>query len=351
MSSFNNRLGARTGQMMSHVQDLAFRVGEFSLPEIPAADVTSVLGCLARHYGSASDPAALVPKNNEDEIRADIRKIVPAVAAVGDDIFHALQTNYSAVVINKANLDRFDVKTNSFLLLAMSLAMGTPTPTDKIMKRIVWDVKARKLPPGYVSTFSENDSEADLHTDTQYFPRPERFTLLYFVHAARCGGGVSMLRDVGCVKRQLATTPEGRWAIDFLSQQELPFRIPTTYTTTGRQGTLEATFATVLGDHPQIRYRTDTLEAGLQAFPEYDTPATRRALGALKSVLNDQSMMFREHLGDDSLLVTNNHVGLHGRTAFEDQERHVIRIRIADGSENAVKARVVLESDMPALAA
>jgi len=347
MPSLTASLCRNSGNYLNHTKDLGYRMGEFAVPPVADADASAVLSCLKRHYGSSTDVASLVPRKNEAEIRADLRRVAPSIAALGADIFRALQTRYSAVVVRRMHLDRFDVPTQSFLLLAMSLAMGTPTPTDKIKQRIVWDVRPRQLPPGYVSTFSENDAEADLHTDTQYFPRPERFTLLYFVRAARCGGGVSMLRDVGCVKRQLSETAEGSWAADYLSRQELPFRIPTTYTTTGRQGTVEATFATVLGEHPLIRYRTDTLAAGLKAFPDYDTPRTRRALAVLRDVLADQSKMFVEHFGDDALVVTNNHVGLHGRTAFTDQQRHVLRIRIADGSEQAVKARVVLDRDYP----
>lgn len=339
------------GPMLQRVQDLAFRVGEFSLNNIPESEATSVLQCMDRHYGSSSDAAALVPKANHDEIRMDIRQAAPSLWAVGAELSRILQTRYSATIIRRMHLDRYDVATNRYLMLAMSLAMGTPTPTDKIKQRIVWDVKARQLPQGYVSTFSENDGEADLHTDTQYFPRPERFTLLYFARAARCGGGVSMLRDVGCVKQQLSATSKGRWAMEYLSRQELPFRIPTTYTTTGKQGTVEATFATILSDHPAIRYRTDTLEAGLKAFPTYDTPELRAALDTLRSALADKSKMFVDALGDDTLLITNNHTGLHGRTSFSDHERHVLRIRIADGSEQAVKARVVLASDSIGIAA
>jgi alpha-ketoglutarate-dependent taurine dioxygenase len=334
--------------MMRHLQDLAPRIGEFSVTPFTDREAVAALAILKSRYGSDTDPARLVPRDDEAEIREDLFDVAPRLVGLGSQIARALQTDFSAVVIPKMHLADRSVETASFLLLAMSLAMGTPTPTDKLMKRIVWDVKARDLPPGYVSTFSENACEADLHTDTQYFPRPERFTLLYFSRAARCGGGVSMLRDGGCIKRQLAETAEGRDAIAFLSHQELPFRIPTTYTTTGRQGTVEATFATVFSDHPAIRYRTDTLEAGLAAFPEYDTPQTRGALARLRDVLNDQGRMYRALLPDDSLLVTNNHTGLHGRTDFHDRGRHVLRIRIADGSEHRVKARVLLESDLVA---
>jgi hypothetical protein len=157
-----------------------------------------------------------------------------------------------------------------------------------------------------------------------------------------------MLRDAGCVRDQIQQTDEGRWALDFLSRMELPFRIPTAYTTTGKQDTIEATFATVFGDHPAIRYRTDTLEAGLKAFPEFDSAKVRRAPSILKAVLRNQDRTFVDYLGADGLLVTNNHIGLHNRTDFQDRERHVLCIRIADGSEHSVKARVALQGELAA---
>ena len=65
---------------------------------------------------------------------------------------------------------------------------GWPTPTDRVNRQIIWDIKKRDLPAGQVSTFSENADEAKLHTDTQYFPNPERYTLLYVVRPAEDGG-------------------------------------------------------------------------------------------------------------------------------------------------------------------
>ena len=192
----------------------------------------------------------------------------------------------------------------------------------------MWDIKAQQKPDGYVTTISENNYEADLHTDTQYYPHPEKYTFLYTVQPACCGGGITLLRDVACVKRKLNATDDGKWALQHLSTHAMPFRIPTTYTRTGRQDEVEITFAKIFGDDIAIRYRKDTLEAGLKACPALDTTENRRAINILQSALEDVADMAIVRLNPDSMLLTNNHRGLHGRTAFVDPERLLIRVRI-----------------------
>ena len=51
----------------------------------------------------------------------------------------------------------------------------------------------------------------------------------------------------------------------------------------------EATFAPIFADKPLIRYRKDTLEAGLKAHPEYDTAENRLALYILENVIGNQN--------------------------------------------------------------
>ena len=76
----------------------------------------------------------------------------------------------------------------------------------------------------------------------------------------------------------LKSGSQGDWAFRHLSRTKLPFRIPTSYTKERRQDVAEATFAPIFADKPLIRYRKDTLEAGLKAHPEYDTAENRLAL-------------------------------------------------------------------------
>lgn len=102
---------------------------------------------------------------------------------------------------------------------------GWPTPTDRVNRQIIWDIKKRDLPAGQVSTFSENADEAKLHTDTQYFPNPERYTLLYVVRPAE-DGGVSLIRDGHHIVNSLKNGSQGDWAFRHLSRTKLPSASP-----------------------------------------------------------------------------------------------------------------------------
>jgi alpha-ketoglutarate-dependent taurine dioxygenase len=317
--------------MLTHLQDLGARLGDFAMPELSMRETDNALTILSAFYGG-SDPALLVPRSDEAAIRAALERDAPQLAANARALRKALESDYSAILIRRMRLEHLAPEQRAFILFGLSLCMGTPTPTDQVQKRIVWDVKASaaRMQAGDVSTFSEHAYEAELHTDTQYYAHPERYVLLYFVHSAACGGGVSRLRDVSCIRRQLARSERGRWALEFLSRQQLPFRIPATFTGNGRRDAVELTYATIFSDTPAIRFRIDTLEAGLAARPEYATPDVRSALAILYAELERPEFVYEELLGEDSVLMVNNHEVLHGRTQFTDMARHALRIRIAD---------------------
>ncbi|WP_145673263.1 TauD/TfdA family dioxygenase [Azospirillum brasilense] len=320
--------------MLTHVHDLGFRTGEFTVEPMPDAETARVLAILAARHGAESDAAALVPDGSEAELRGELAEAAPGLSALATAIRDRLESSHSGVLIRRAHLGRHDLDTRRRLLYALAVGIGAPTATDRIDRKVVWDIKLRPelVRSGAASTFSEHADEADFHTDTQYFPTPERYMLLYFARAAACGGGRSSLRDARCVRAALAGSDEGRWALDLLSQTALPFRIPATFTRTGSRDAVEVTFATVFGDRPLIRFRTDTLRRGLAARPEHDTPEIRRALAILQAELDNPARRLETFMESDSLLAMNNHEALHGRGAFADPDRHALRIRIDDGA-------------------
>ncbi|WP_247879168.1 TauD/TfdA family dioxygenase [Azospirillum brasilense] len=258
-------------------------------------------------------------------MRGELAEAAPGLSALATAIRDRLETSHSGVLIRRAHLGRHDLDTRRRLLYALAVGIGAP----RIDRKVVWDIKLRPelVRSGGASTFSEHADEADFHTDTQYFPNPERYMLLYFAQAAACGGGRSSLRDARCVREALSGSDEGRWALDLLSRTALPFRIPATFTRTG-----SVTFATVFGDRPLIRFRTDTLRRGLAARPEHNTPDVRRALAILRAELDNPARRLETFMESDSLLAMNNHEALHGRGAFADPDRHALRIRIDDGA-------------------
>lgn len=325
--------------MLQHMSDLGFRAGAFTAHPVEPGEITQILSLVREFYGPDADSATLHPHDNAAHLRAALRQAAPGIAALADNITGLLESDYSAVVVPKIGLNHLDLDTRRFVLFGITLSMGSPTATDRIDRKIIWDIKARNTE--YVATFSEHSDEADFHTDTQYFPEPERYLMLYFITPAACGGGVSSLRDARCIAEGLSQTEEGRWALEFLKQQAVPFRIPTTFTTNRSSAAVEVTFAKIFGARPMIRYRTDTLERGLAAYPEYDTPEVRKALALFRQEIDRPERMLEKYLDADALIVINNHEILHGRGAFTDTNRHVLRIRISDDQPQD-EARMVI---------
>ncbi len=326
---------------MKHVLDLGYRAAEFSMQAIRDEEITAIPAVLAHWYGPGADPASLDPHDDEAGLRAALERVAPGLAALGHILRDRLEAECSGLLIPSLGMADRPLSARRGVLLALGLFIGSPTATDKIDRRMLWDIKV--CTSGLVSTFSQHAYEADFHTDTQYYPNPERYLMLYCVRPAACGGGVSTFRDVRCIERGLSRTEAGRWALALLSSCELPFRIPAVFTKTGSPDTVEVTFARIFGSRPRIRFRTDTLRMGLQAFPASETPDIRRALALLQAELDDESSILKTVLPADSLLVVNNHEALHGRSAFTDPERHMLRLRITDGLPQD-PARVVCPS-------
>lgn len=320
--------------MLTHVQSLGHRAAEYSIPPLPEQEKIQILGTL-KHFLGEITQSAFVPLENEQEVRAALSVASPSLSKIGEQLRDKLATEHSAILISHAWIDHLDLDTRAALLFALSVVMGSPTLTDQVDRKVVWDIRALGdgMQEGHVPTFSEHSYEASLHTDTQYYEAPERFMLLYFNQPAKCGGGVSFCRDVSCIETEMSKTEQGRWALDVLQREELPFRIPMTFTKDGSQDAEEVTFARIFAEKPHIRYRTDTLERGFELHPECETPEIRRALDIFTEELLRPEPMITAFLERDSLLALNNHECLHGRSEFSDQDRHAFRIRIADNPD------------------
>lgn len=317
--------------MLTHTQDLGYRAAQYSIAPLSKKERDNTLAVLAHHYGSTAQ-SAFIPKANENDIRIDLADASPTLHTLGEDLRNKLDRHHSLIMISRAWIDDLDTDQRAGLLFSLSMQMGSPTPTDQVDKKVVWDIRALgdKMKSGHVPTFSEHADEACLHTDTQYYPAPERFMLLYYNQPAACGGGLSYCRDISCIKDELAKTSEGRWALNILETTDLPFRIPTTFTSDKAQDTCEVTFAPVLAQTPYVRYRKDTLERGFALHPDLKTPDVEKALSLFTQELDRADRNVSAFVEKDQLLAINNHECLHGRSEFKDIERHAFRIRIQD---------------------
>jgi Taurine catabolism dioxygenase TauD, TfdA family len=315
--------------MLQHKKDLALGIGQFALENVWKNLYIQVDRVLESFYG-AKDCTKFSPEVDETVLAREILSI-PGLKELHQQVLELKKEGYCAMFIDKFGLQSFSTEKRNKLLFAFSLALGFPTPTDPRQGQLLWDVKARSLPKGHFATFSEHSDRAELHTDTQYYQRPEDYFFLYVVQAARCGGGKSLLCDGREIQSCLLETPGGQQAFEVLSTFPFPFRIPTTFTQSGTANAVETTLAPIFGSNPGeplIRFRHDTLEKGFQARPDLDVPEAREALRVLHHVLENKANILSYYMQDDDLLLCDNHKALHGRTIYLDRSRHCVRVRM-----------------------
>ena len=292
-----------------------------------AAESASVRAALAEYYGADVEGAALTPPVNPAALREQLRAVAPRLTAFTDQIRYTFdQGKACAVLIPNLGLAEVGVDEKRKAVFALAALLGDVTaniPFDEVF----WDVQNRGEASTGHSSFSENDREADYHTDSGFLRMPERFFALYVVREACCGGGVSMIRDGRVVINLLEETSEGRAAVRTLTETVLPTRIPKALRKDGYAAEDGYQYTPVLSDIPLWRWRKDKLYKGLAKYPQYDTPDVRRALDMVSAELENGVDQLRESIPTDGLLIINNHIALHGRSAFSDPDRHVLRIR------------------------
>jgi hypothetical protein len=294
-----------------------------------------IRAALTDHFGREIPGAELPPPPDPGALRARLRQDAPALTALVDRVRTAFDVDaVCGVLIPELGLRDADVDSKRLGVFALSTLLGDVTANIPF-PQVIWDVRNQgEMSTGH-SSFSENDREADYHTDSGFMRHPERIFLLYVVQEARCGGGVSMIRDGRNLINQLATTDRGQAAIQALSQTRLPSRIPRAFRTAGYASQNGYQYSAVLGSvmntaEPLWRWRKDKLYKGLEKFPEFDTPEIRDALDLVSDVLENGADEVHSVVPTDGIIIMNNHVILHGRTGFTDPDRHLLRVRLHD---------------------
>jgi alpha-ketoglutarate-dependent taurine dioxygenase len=295
-----------------------------------AAESGAIRAALTQHFGAEIPGEALPQPDNPAALRAQLRAAAPTLAALTDRVRAAFDgaARACAVLVPRLGLAGVPVDEQRKGVYAVAALLGDVTANIPF-EQALWDVRARQESTRNTS-FSENDREADYHTDSGNLRVPERFFMLYAVRAASCGGGQSILRDGRTVKAQLARTDAGRQALRVLTETTLPTRIPKAFRGQSWADADGYQYAPVLAEQPLWRWRKDKLYKGLEKYPSYDTPEIRGALDTVSELLEKGADEIYQVLPTDGLLVVNNHVALHGRTAFTDPERHLFRIRMHD---------------------
>jgi len=187
------------------------------------------------------------------------------------------------------------------------------------------------------ASHSTTSRAAGYHTDAGYLKTPPRFFLLYAMKAAACGGGESLIRDGRIVLRQLSETEEGRSAIEVLSQT-LPRRVPAKFRPVAYLAGDGLQYSPVFAEVPLWRWARRNSRLGLEANPDHASPRVWQALATVSEQLQNGSDELRPVVPTDGVIVVNNHIALHGRTAFTDTSRHLLRIRVHDSTPRTFPA-------------
>jgi alpha-ketoglutarate-dependent taurine dioxygenase len=178
-----------------------------------------------------------------------------------------------------------------------------------------------------VPTVSEHANEAFLHTDSQYRAAPENVFALLCLRPAECDGGLSLLMTYQDLMDELAKLPDGAAQKETLKEVPFPFAVPSAFKQ-NPDGPEEFVFSPILEGENHLRFRVDTMEASLRVHGHSLPDRALRAFDALKTILSTSDKVAKFFLESGDLFFLNNRNTLHGRTAFTDKRRHLLRIRL-----------------------
>ena len=295
-------------------------------------DISSVMAVTRDFVPGLKTSADLVPFDEEgraDLYRAELYERAPRAARLADDVSRRFENGIIAAVVPSLGLEDQSLELQRYVLFALGNLMGTPTATEPRDRRVLWDVKVRAATAGRFATFSETDDEAEFHTDSAFQCDPEPIFFLYAVQAARCNGGMSYFANGRRVRDRLMQTSSGRDALHMLKRVKVPFRIPPAFS--HDPDIAEYSAGTVFGDRPLIRFRRDVILRALDAIPAPKNGEIRDAVNLVADVAFSLKTTDCK-LPTGSITFVDNHNGMHGRSRFSDQERHLIRVRIAGWS-------------------
>lgn len=255
----------------------------------------------------------------------DFKKYQGNTNELSDLIKENLETEGYFLVRNfNVNIESIDLCREKFATLCEKV--GTPVSHDR-NNTIIWDIKSSAHKgEGAVITYSEHNHEAELHTDSQYSATPEDYFALLTLKKAECGGGVSYLLSADALTAELEGTDRGAETLEILRTTEYPFIFPTVFKVNA-DSEPEVSFGKILYGK-NIRFRVDTIQKALDHNPSFCTAEQIAAFQHLVSILANSENIEQFYLEPKDLIFINNTTMLHGRSAFTDQNRHLLRIRM-----------------------
>ena len=235
--------------------------------------------------------------------------------------------NNGVAVLHDTGIESYHDEIAQLSSICISSIFGTPTKTDKRNSQVAWPIR---YDPGttVTRTFSQSLGEAAFHTDTQYYPTPEKYFGLFCIIADLPGKGTNNLLSgesaVESFKRIHGSQALQELLLPF------PFRVPSVFTETVSDSDIEITWAPIYDPSTkQIRYRKDTILKALEDDETEISIKQEKALLGFDSLLG-QLNPISYHLEPGDAILVNNHSMLHARTNFDNPNRFLYRVRMDD---------------------
>jgi alpha-ketoglutarate-dependent taurine dioxygenase len=264
----------------------------------------------------------------QEDVAYVLAKAVPEVRDVAHEARDRILGDMRFSVVRGLGFTDLSEPIRDLYVLGFTALMGVATPTDQVMKRVLWPVKAEMNPTVKNLTFSQTLGEAAYHTDTQYFSKPEEMFGLWCIQPDRNDEGVSGLVDGRFIVEELSKTDEGKKMLATFMCTDFPFRVPSVFTSSASDQTIEVFMAPILAKRPFIRYRRETLDKGVAASGKDLTADQLTAINHLDKRLLDDDIAYSFLIKQGEVAFVNNFELLHSRSDFQDPDRHLIRVRM-----------------------
>ncbi len=263
------------------------------------------------------------------ESSAALQACFPELWQLALKINKLLRGGVAALIVEDLPFAQLDLARSKRALLAFASCIGRPVSADPHRRNLVWEVCPKsELPSDYTPTITEHCGDAALHTDSAFKRSPETYVLLFTYKPASDGGGLSQLLSAQRLLESLSESTDGRECIRLLREKRFPFQVPTAFTKKRLDSVVEWVSAPIVSGRGKIRYRHDLIVSALDHGVTSLLPESQWAIAYTARELEKLApRSLSLHSGD--LLVLNNQRVLHGRTAFEDRDRMLLRVRLA----------------------
>lgn len=249
-----------------------------------------------------------------------------SIIELANSVNKMISQNEDCIIIKESVFETTNInKCKTDFLLFCSL-LGSPTP--HIGNEYVWDIKAQPKNSSQYNTFSETNSSAPFHTDTQYREVPEKYMSLLSLKISSINEGLTEIINANNLIADFSSDAIGKEYIETLRTVKYPFLVPSIFSK--EKLTPEIIYAKIIDDKIPIRYRYDSIIRGLK----YSIKFSKKQVDAINyfdSFLNNYKNKETFLLNEGEVLIVNNYKILHSRTEFFNLNRHLLRVRFNRG--------------------